>query len=101
MLVCLLPLWIFGELSTVVWVSDLTVVLANAIGLGLTYTREGQGGSRSGSATRAYTFYFQGKPLGMVTRAGFEQLMSNELLKKQRTWWTTTRRRPGAKGSKS
>ena len=36
MLICLLPLSIFSKLSTAVWVSDLTVVLANLIGLLLT-----------------------------------------------------------------
>ena len=40
MLICLLPLWIFTKLTTAIWVSDLTVVLANFIGLGLTYTWE-------------------------------------------------------------
>ena len=34
---------------------------------------------------RAYAVYFQGKQLGMVTREGFEDLLSNDLLKKQRT----------------
>ena len=56
MLVCLLPLWIFFKLTTAIWVSDLTVVLANLIGFGLTYTRErrqgeeGDGGDQQGAA---------------------------------------------------
>ena len=94
MLVCLLPLWIFFKLTTAIWVSDLTVVLANLIGFGLTYTREsrqGEEGDGDGDgdgedrSVRAYAVYFQGKQLGMVTRAGFEQLLSNDLLKKQQT----------------
>ena len=90
MLVCLLPLWIFFKLTTAIWVSDLTVVLANLIGFGLTYTRErrqGEEGDGDGEdrSVRAYAVYFQGKQLGMVTRAGFEQLLSNDLLKKQQT----------------
>ena len=92
MLVCLLPLWIFAKLTTAIWVSDLTVVLANLIGFGLTYTREcrqGEEGDRDEDgedrSVRAYAVYFQGKQLGMVTREGFEQLLSNDLLKKQRT----------------
>tara|TARA_B110000438_G_C15556308_1_gene539184 strand:- start:53 stop:589 length:537 start_codon:yes stop_codon:yes gene_type:complete len=90
MLVCLLPLWIFFKLTTAIWVSDLTVVLANLIGFGLTYTRErrqGEEGHGDGEdrSVRAYAVYFQGKQLGMVTRAGFEQLLSNDLLKKQQT----------------
>jgi hypothetical protein len=90
MLVCLLPLWIFFKLTTAIWVSDLTVVLANLIGFGLTYTRErrqGEEGDGDGEdrSVRAYAVYFQGKQLGMVTREGFEQLLSNDLLKKQRT----------------
>jgi hypothetical protein len=90
MLVCLLPLWIFFKLTTAIWVSDLTVVLANLIGFGLTYTRErrqGEEGDGDGKdrSVRAYAVYFQGKQLGMVTREGFEQLLSNDLLKKQQT----------------
>ncbi len=92
MLVCLLPLWVFAKLTMAIWVSDLTVVLANFIGFGLTYTRErrqGEEGDGDGEgedrSVRAYVVYLQGKPLGMVTREGFEQLLSNDLLKKQRT----------------
>ena len=88
MLVCLLPLWIFFKLTTAIWVSDLAVVLANLIGFGLTYTRErrqGEEGDGEDRSVRAYAVYFQGKQLGMVTREGFEQLLSNDLLKKQRT----------------
>ena len=34
---------------------------------------------------RAYTIYYQGKPLGIVTKEGFEKLASLKLLRKQRT----------------
>ncbi len=94
MLICLLPLSIFSRLSTAVWVSDLTVVLANLIGLLLTYTWERRGGKGGregdeevavGQSVRAYVVYFQGKQLGMITREGFEQMLKNDLLKKQRT----------------
>ena len=89
MLICLLPLWVFTKLTTAMWVSDLTVVLANLIGLGLTYTWERSRGEDKAvvedRSVRAYAVYFQGKQLGMVTREGFEQLLANDLLKKQRT----------------
>ena len=95
--ICLLPLWIFTKLTPAIWVSDLTVVLANLIGLGLTYTWErGGGAGEAGEAeeaeeaeedrsVRAYTVYFQGKKLGIVTREGFERMLAADLLKKQRT----------------
>ena len=97
MLICLLPLSIFSKLSPAVWVSDLTVVLANLIGLLLTYTWERRGGKGGtggregdeevavGQSVRAYVVYYQGKQLGMITREGFEQMLKNDLLKKQRT----------------
>ena len=89
MLICLLPLWIFANLTTAIWVSDLTVVLANLIGLGLTYTWDRRRGEdqevTEDRSVRAYAVYFQGKQMGMVTREGFEQLLANDLLKKQRT----------------
>ena len=91
MLICLLPLSIFSKLSPAVWVSDLTVVLANLIGSLLTYTWERRGGKEGdeevavGQSVRAYVVYYQGKQLGMITREGFEQMLKNDLLKKQRT----------------
>lgn len=94
MLICLLPLWIFTKLTTAIWVSDLTVVLANFIGLGLTYTweRGGRGEqeeegeeAEEDRSVRAYTVYFQGKKLGIVTREGFERMLATDLIKKQRT----------------
>ena len=90
MLVCLVPLWIFAKLTTAIWVSDLTVALANLIGLALTYTGTPRGADEAVAAeedrsVRAYAVYFQGNKMGMVTRGGFEQLLANDLLKKQRT----------------
>ena len=94
MLICLLPLWIFTKLTTAIWVSDLTVVLANFIGLGLTCTweRGGRGEqeeegeeAEEDRSVRAYTVYFQGKKLGIVTREGFERMLATDLIKKQRT----------------
>ena len=91
MLVCLVPLWIFAKLTTAIWVSDLTVALANLIGLALTYTGTPRGADEAVAAeeedrsVRAYAVYFQGNKMGMVTREGFEQLLANDLLKKQRT----------------
>ncbi len=91
MLVCLVPLWIFAKLTTAIWVSDLTVALANLIGLALTYTGAPRGADEAVAAeeedrsVRAYAVYFQGNKMGMVTREGFEQLLANDLLKQQRT----------------
>ena len=90
MLVCLVPLSIFARLATAIWGSDMAVALANLIGLALTYTGAPRRGAESATegedrSVRAYAVYFQGERLGMVTREGFEQLLANDLLKKQRT----------------
>ena len=45
----------------------------------------GEDVAEEGRGVRAYVLYYLGKKLGVVTRAGFEQLQSNDLLKKQRT----------------
>lgn len=89
MLVCLVPLGIFARLSLAVWVSDLSVVLANLLGWALTYSREEKKEQpveeRAVHSVRAYTIYYQGKPLGIVTKEGFEKLALLKLLRKQRT----------------
>ena len=89
--VCLVPLWIFAKLTMAIWISDLTVILANLIGLALTYTGASKGEDEAiaeegeGRSVRAYAVYFQGNKMGVVTRKVFEQLLANDLLKKQRT----------------
>ena len=89
MLVCLLPLWIFELLSYPILVSNLCVVLANGVGFGLTYsyTREEENEEEEAevAGVRAYQVYYQGRPHGVITKEGFDQLMQFELLKKQRT----------------
>ncbi len=90
MLVCLVPLGIFNRLNLAVWISDLSVVLANLLGWGLTYSRERQKEQLPVEepvvrSVRAYTIYYQGKPLGIVTKEGFEKLARLKLLRKQRT----------------
>ncbi|MFT5089182.1 MAG: hypothetical protein ACI8PG_003549 [Planctomycetota bacterium] len=89
MLVCLVPLGVFNRLSLAVWVSDLSVVLANLIGWALTYGHESKKEPRAQEeavrSVRAYTIYYQGKPLGIVTKEGFEKLAALKLLRKQRT----------------
>jgi len=89
MLVCLVPLGVFNRLNLAVWVSDLSVVVANLIGWALTYGREGKKEPSipkdAVRSVRAYTIYYQGKPLGIVTKDGFEKLAALKLLRKQRT----------------
>ena len=89
MLVSLLSIWFFARLSTAIWIGGLGVVLVNLVGIALTYVRPASSGvaevEEEGRGVRAYVLYYQGKKLGVVTRAGFEQLQSNDLLKKQRT----------------
>ena len=90
MLVCLLPLWIFEMLSSLVVSSNLCVVLVNGVGFGLTYSfsREKRKSSRKEIAStglRAYKIYYQGRSYGLITKEGFDQLMHFKLLKKQRT----------------
>ena len=89
MLVCLLPLWIFEILTSLVLISNLCVVLANGVGFALTYSyaREEISGKKEIASTelRAYKVYYQGRPYGVITREGFDQLMQFELLKKQPT----------------
>lgn len=89
MLICLVPLSIFDRLSIAIWVSDLSVVLANLLGWALTYSREAKkkqvAEEQAVRSVRAYTIYYQGKPLGIVTKEGFEKLALLKLLRKQRT----------------
>ncbi len=87
-LICILPLWLFGRLSLSVWISDLSVILINLIGWGLTFTRNRNVGVKLGEkhgGVRAYTVYYQGQPLGVVTKEGFERLAELNLLRKQQT----------------
>ena len=93
MVVSLFPLKMFGLLHLPGLLGDLAVVLANAVGLALTFrgTRAANDGSGSGEeqeegrGTRAYQVYHQGRSFGLVTKAGFDRLMRYGLLKKQRT----------------
>ncbi len=93
MLACLVPLGFFDKLSAAVWVSDLSVVLANLIGWSLTYGRarkeklqaETEAEAESAQNVRAYAIYYQGKKLGIVTKEGFEKLALLKLLRRQRT----------------
>jgi hypothetical protein len=89
MLVCLIALGLFDRLNLAVWVSDLSVVLANLLGWALTYSgdekKEPPAEEQVVRSVRAYTIYYQGKPLGIVTKEGFEKLASLKLLRKQRT----------------
>ena len=84
----MIPLWLFGRLSLSVWISNLSVVLINLIGWGLTFTsnrsvrvkpEDKHGG------VRTYTVYYQGQPLGVVTKEGFGRLSELNLLRKQQT----------------
>jgi hypothetical protein len=87
MMVCLVPLWIFEKLSGPVLASNLAVVLANALGYALTYSRQRKEGEErlERGGVRTYVVYYQGAPYGLVTREGFERLMAHQLLKRQRT----------------
>lgn len=89
MLICLIPLGLYGMLSTLVTVSDLAAVLVNLVGFALTFDfrREaGEGGvDEGGTQVRAYQVYYQGTPYGIVTKEGFDTLLQYGLLKRQRT----------------
>ena len=90
LLVCLVSLGIFELLSTAVIVSNLCVVLVNLTGFLLTFNlaREARAEGEEEPADaggRAYQVYYEGRPLGVVTKEGFDRLMASELLKKQRT----------------
>ena len=89
MLVILLLLCIFEILGSLVLISNLCVVLVNGVGFGLTYSyaREeiNSGKEIVSSGLRVYKVYYQGRPYGLITREGFDQLKQFELLKKQPT----------------
>lgn len=88
MLVCLVPLWVFDRLNLAAWVSDLSVVLVNLIGWALTYggkARAAMPPEEPSAGVRAYTIYYQGQPLGVVTKEGFNRLAELKLLRRQRT----------------
>ena len=87
-LVCLVPLRLFGRLSWPVWASNLAAAAVDGAGFLLTFRRvrkpkSGEGGGTGG--VRTYVVYHQGEPLGMITREGFQQLLQAGLLKKQHT----------------
>ena len=87
-LICMFPLWLFGRISLAVWISDLSVVSINIIGWGLTYKRNRIGRVKpedKHGGVRAYTVYYQGQPLGVVTKEEFERLTDLNLLRKQQT----------------
>ena len=90
MLICLIPLGIFHMLSVPIVISDLSVVMANLVGLAMTFQlREKNGVEASNNeghpTVRAYQVYFQGSRYGLVTKEGFDKLLSYGLLKRQRT----------------
>lgn len=90
MLVCLIPMRLFGLLDTAVLLSDLSVVVANFTGYALTYSRKRRGGGgsdekKAGATVRAYQIYFHGKPYAIITKEGIDLLLANKLLKKQHT----------------
>ena len=77
-------------LSVPIVISDLSVVMANLVGLAMTFQlREKNGVEASNNeghpAVRAYQVYFQGSRYGLVTKEGFDKLLSYGLLKRQRT----------------
>ena len=87
-LICVLPLWLFGRLNPSIWMGDLSVVLINLIGWGLTFgwNREGEGRlQEENQRVRAYTVYYRGQPFGVVTKEGFGRLAELNLLRKQQT----------------
>ena len=87
-LICMIPLWLFGRPSLSVWISNLSVVLINLIGWGLTFTSNRSVGVKpedKHGGVRAYTVYYQGQPLGVVTKEGFGRLSELNLLRKQQT----------------
>ena len=91
MLVCLVPLAVFEMLTIPVGASDLMVVVGNMIGFALTYDlalSRGLGGKREGqeqAGVRVYTVYYRGSPYGIITKEGFDLLLGQGLLMRQRT----------------
>ena len=88
LLVCLVPVWLAKMLKAPVLVGNLCAVGTNLLGFALTYslpekTRREPEDERS--AVRTYQVYYQGQPLAIMTREGFELLRQYKLLKKQRT----------------
>ena len=67
------------------------VVAANLVGFVLTYdlaVSRWLGGNRDDkekAGVRAYQVYYRGSPYGIITREGFDHLLSQGLLKRQRT----------------
>ena len=87
-LIVYIPLWLFGRLNPSIWIGDLSVVLINLIGWGLTFdwNREGEGSlQEENQRVRAYTVYYRGQPFGVVTKEGFGRLAELNLLRKQQT----------------
>ena len=78
----------FGRLNPSIWIGDLSVVLINLIGRGLTFdwNREGEGSlQEENQRVRAYTVYYRGQPFHVVTKEGFGRLAELNLLRKQQT----------------
>lgn len=66
----------------------MSVVLMNLIGWGLTFDRKATATKEREDTTqgvRAYTVYYRGQPLGVVTKEGFKRLADLNLLRKQQT----------------
>ena len=87
-LICMLPLWLFNRLSLSVWIGDLSVVLINLTGWALTFNRNRNAEVKPKNkhrGVRAYTVYYRGQPLGVVTKEGFGRLSELNLLRKQQT----------------
>ena len=87
-LICMIPMWLFGRLSLSVWIGDLSVVLINLIIWALTFNWNRNVGVKPKNkhrGVRAYTVYYRGQPLGVVTKEGFGRLSELNLLRKQQT----------------
>lgn len=96
MAVCLVPLALFDMLTGPVLVCDLAVVSADLVGYALTYDLAflsllglgrpgGNDGEEPRPTTRVYQLYREGVRWAMVSKADFDLLLANGMLKKQRT----------------
>jgi hypothetical protein len=90
MLICLVPLWLSQLLNSVTVLTNLAVVVANAVGYVLSLNRRwggafGEEPDDQPRRLRSYQVYFRGQPFAVITKDGFNQLMELKLLKRQRT----------------
>lgn len=91
LLVCLLPLWVYGLLTRPIWASNLAAVVANLVGWALTFgtgkkaAKQREAVPEKGVGIRTYMVYYQGAPYGLIAKGAFEKLLECGLLKKQRT----------------